>query len=154
MVINPPLRFLAAIQQHFNETPPLLCPVPGREMWAAAHLSGGHQVHVIAHDLDSHSVFDRRSALQKRTIRNRPLPRWARYVAGALLVLSDQGLSIPGGTLLLLGDEPTGPRYEHALGMASAAVYLQQAEEPVTVERLLDIMEQAQKRYLDEIVGI
>jgi galactokinase len=153
-VINPPLRFLTAIQQHFNETPPLICPVPGREMWAAALLSGGHQYHVIVPDLDSHSVFDRRSALQKRTVRNRPLPRWARYVAGALLILSDQGVALPGGTLLLLGDEPAGPRYEHALGMASAALYLQQIEGSVNIELLLEIMEQAQKRYLDGIASL
>jgi galactokinase len=150
-VINPPLRLLAAIQKHFDDQTPQVYPVPGRDMWVAGIASDGHPFHLIAHDLDSHTSFDRRSARQQRTLRNRPLPRWARYPAAALLVLSDEGIALPGSKLMLLGDEAAGPRYEHALGMACALFYLEQAADTPDVARLLEIMEQAQKRYLDDL---
>jgi len=149
MSLDPPLRLLAAYQQYLNQSPEMVISVPGRDMWIAAEFDGQHTYTIITPDLEGRAVFDRRSAIQKRTLRNRPLPHWARYPAGVSVILSDDGLSLPGGTVLIIGDEPSGPRYEHALGMAFAALWYESQQQPCDVNRLLDVMERVQKQYLD-----
>lgn len=149
MTFNPPVRLLTAYQSCFSQPPDLVLPVPGREMWIATEFDDRHVYTIITPDLDGRSVFDRRSAKQRRTIRNRPLQRWARYPAGVALILSEDGLDIPGGTMVIVGDEPSGPRYEHALGMAFAALCYAYHQQAYDVDLLLDIMERVQKHYLD-----
>lgn len=148
-MINPPLRLLSALQAQFNETPEWVLAVPGRDMWVGAMLSNTHQYAIHVPDLQASTIFDRRSAKLKRTVRSRPLPRWARYLAGAIEPLCERGLSLPGGTILIMGDEPAGPRYEHALGMGFASLWYAYHQREVTVQELLDIVEHVQKHYFD-----
>lgn len=146
---NPPLRLLAAYQQEFDKAADVLFPLVERDMWVAADFVEGHRYRVVVPDLESYTQFDRRSAKQNRTTRNRPLPRWARYVTGALLVLSSEGFDMVGCNVLILGDEPAGPRYEHALGMGFAALILRHNKQDYDSKRLLQIMEQAHKEYIN-----
>jgi galactokinase len=148
--MNPPIRLLTASQEYLSSEPKLMLPVPGRDMWVAADTTAGHEYTVITPDLGGRAIFDRRSAKLKRTVRNRPLPRWARYLAGTLLVLSDDGLEFPGVTAVIIGDEPSGPRYEHALGMAFAAMCYEYHQQECDVNILLDVMERVQKLHLAE----
>lgn len=148
-LMNPPLRLLATYQDHLQKTPDMVVGVPGRDMWVAANVTGGHEYTVITPDLHGKTVFDRRSARLKRTSRNRPLPRWARYLGAVVLVLSEDGIDLPGAKVVIVGDEPAGPRYEHALGMAFVALWYAYHELPYAVDDLLDIMERVQKQVTE-----
>lgn len=146
-LMNPPLRLLSAFQEHETHSPEVLLQVPGREMWVAATLGANHRYTIYSPDIQGHTSFDRRSAKQKRTVRGRPLPRWSRFAAGVILVMAEDDLLLSGGTIVLVGDEPSGPRYEHALGMGIAALCYEQNERDYDVQDLLNIMERVQKSY-------
>lgn len=148
-MINPPIRLLMAAQEHLSANPEILVQVQGRDMWVAAEKSANHEYTVITPDLAGRTVFDRRSAKLKRTVRSRPLPQWARYIAGAILVLSDDEIELPGITAIIIGDEPSGPRYEHALGMAFVAMWYDYHQLEYDVDTLLDVLERVQKQYVD-----
>ena len=145
--MNPPLRLLAAFQQAYGKGADWIIPVAGREMWVAANTVDGHRYTVVTPDLDGRVVFDRQSAKQKRNIRNRPLPKWARYATGALLMLDDMEIANPPISAIILGDEPPGPRYEHAIGMAFIAIFYAIEEKEYDAQTLLSIMERVQKEY-------
>ena len=93
-------------------------------------------------------MFDRSSAKRKKTFRKRSLPQWAYYMAGAVSILDRQGLEMSGATIVIAGDEPIGPRYNHALGMAFVAFWYQINEKSYTTQSLLDIMETVQRDYI------
>ena len=116
--VNPPLRLVAAYHQLSSNAPEHLLRVPGREMWLAARAANADKYHVLVPDLDARTTFDVRSARANRTTLNRPLPNWSRYCAKAVLLLHREGNAMPGMDVVVVGDEPTGPRYDYALGMA------------------------------------
>jgi len=84
-VINPPLRLLSAFQDAQGTTPEWLVEVPGRAMWLAAEPTNSHKQTVVVPDLDGRTVFNLQSAKKLHTIRSRPLPSWARLMAGVLI---------------------------------------------------------------------
>jgi hypothetical protein len=147
--MNPPLRLLAAMQQIFNDTPPHLLQVPGRDMWIAGDTSDSHYYTLHLPDSDSRTRFDRRSARLKRTDRSRPLPRTAHYMAGVIVVLGQDKIDVPGFVAVLAGDEPAGPRYEYACGMAVAALSLELTGQPYDSTRLLNLMDRVQTDYIN-----
>lgn len=145
-----PLRLLAAFYEAFPErTPDWTLQAPERDMWIAACLSTNDVLTVYASDYGVRVSFTWRTAKNKRTIINRPLPRWARYVSGALLALSDSGIQVPGMEAVILGDEPEGPRYELALGMAFAALAHQIHARPYTASTLLEMIDRVRRDYVD-----
>lgn len=146
--INPPLRLLAAFQSEADKEPEQLLQLEGREMWVAADLTGGICYRVIVPDLNARISFDRSSAKRKKTNRNRPLPSWSYYVAGALGVLDRRGLAMDGATIVIVGSEPKGPRYHYALGMAFAGLWLQVNNQSFVTQDLIDIMETVQQDYI------
>lgn len=148
-MINPPLRLLAATHDLLQTSPEYLVAVPGREMWAAAIQQERHAYTLIVPDLDARTTFDNRSAKRKQTTRNRPLPRWARYPAGALLLLNAEQLTLPGVKVVIIGHEPLGPRYEYTLGMVFMALLFDHNEQDYDAQRLVRLMEQVQRDYLD-----
>jgi hypothetical protein len=122
---------------------------PERDIWAAAArpLEGEDDaLTVCAPDLGARVTFNLRSARLKRTVLNRPLPRWARYPAGVLLALP---LDVPGLHIVMLGDEPAGPRYEHSLGVAFAALCSEVCATPIPAARLLELVEQVRRDYVE-----
>ncbi|MBZ0291062.1 MAG: hypothetical protein K8L99_00695, partial [Anaerolineae bacterium] len=121
---DPPMRLLLGFQQNFpNHTADWVVQVPGREMWVAASLHLQPDFTLLLADSGQRTNFNLRSAKLKTTVLQRPLPLWARYPAGVLLALRDNGLSLNGGMqAALAGEEPVGPRYDYALGMAVAAL--------------------------------
>ncbi len=148
-MINPPLRLLTAFQDAQGTTPEWLVEVPGRAMWLAAEPTNSHQQTVVVPDLGGRTVFDLQSAKKMHTVRNRPLPHWARLLAGVLLSLSQQPtLTLPGAACVVVGDEPTGPRYEYSLGMAYAALWYQINEMTATESMLIELLENVQRDIL------
>ncbi|MCS6837026.1 MAG: hypothetical protein NZ750_13540 [Anaerolineae bacterium] len=119
---DPPLRLLVAFQQVTDSPPQWLVAVDGRAMWAAADCQAGRGCLLYAHDLGGKAHFDLRSARQQRTITGRPLPAWARLSAATALVLDEMSLLLPSLRLAMVGDEPVGARYSHALALGLVAI--------------------------------
>lgn len=148
-MINPPLRLLTAFQDAQGTTPDVLVEVPGRAMWLAAQPTENHRQMLFVPELGGQTSFDLQSAKQMRTVRSRPLPKWARFPAGVLLSLAKQPtLNFPGMACVVVGDEPTGPRYEYSLGMAYAALWYQLNEMTVNEPMLVELLEHVQRDIL------
>ncbi len=147
---NPPLRLLAEFQTCYpGQAPDMMLKAPGREMWIAARITGDGAFTLVAPDLTARVTFDQRSARQKRTGQGRPLPKWSRYPVGVAVFMLGQQMDVPGFDAVLLGDEPQGPRYEHALGMALAALWYSYNGIAYDDTRLLEIVERARRDYVE-----
>ncbi|MCC6802665.1 MAG: hypothetical protein IT319_07255 [Anaerolineae bacterium] len=145
---DPPIRLLAKFQQIFPDiSPQLVVQVPEREMWAAARFNGMGHCTVYTADGNGHTSFSYQSAKRKQTIYHRPLPRWARYMAGATLLIDVA--EMPGVDVVVCGDEPTGPRYDHALGMLFAALWYEVNMESCDPAQLLEIAERVRREYVE-----
>ena len=144
---NAPLRLLASFMEAYDAQPTQVFQVPAREMWVAASIDEGGKMCVIMPDLDARITFDHRSARQQRTTTNRPLPTWAAYCAGTLLEMSLRHLDIPGANIAIVGNEPSGPRFNYACGMAVAASILEHREQTYDDNLLLDIVDAVRRNY-------
>jgi hypothetical protein len=146
---DPPVRLL----MHFHERlpqlePDLLFRAPDRDLWLAAAFTPGDHYTLTALDLypDASITFTRQSALARRTVLNRPLPRWARWPAGVIVVLGEPAL--PPLTGILAGDEPPGPRYEHAIALLFAALWHEWRREPYLPGTLIDLAERVRRDFV------
>jgi len=149
---NPPLRLLVAFQDAFpGLSPEWMVQIPGRDMWVAAVPHQRDQFTIVAPDLDANTTFSLRSAKARRTVLNRPLPDWARYPAGVTMMLAQAGLDSPGLDAIIVGEEPAGPRYHYALGMAVAALLHDLHAKPYTAESLLTIVEMVRREYVETV---
>lgn len=147
---NPPLRLLAAFQAIYpGQIPALIVQAPGREMWVAALMSDSQGFTIHAPDLEARTHFDWRSAKFKRTVLNRPLPGWARYSAGVIHTLCAEGMDLAGLEAVAVGEEPSGPRYDYALGMAFAALWHTLHQRAYDQNSLLDLMERVRRTYME-----
>jgi galactokinase len=147
---NPPLRLLVAFQETFPAlSPEWVVQVPGRDMWVAAVTNQRDEFRVVAPDLGADSTFSLRSAKAMRTVLNRPLPDWARYPAGVTVMLCHKGLDSSGADAVIVGEEPSGPRYHHALGMAIAAFLHEVNGKPYDADSLLGFVEQVRREYIE-----
>ncbi len=147
-MIDPPIRLLATFEQLFPATSPqILVQAPGREMWAAACFNGTVCYHIHTVDVGAHTSFSYQSAKRKQTIQHRPLPRWVRYIAGVNVLLDV--LEMPGIDAVVCGNEPPGPRYDHALGILFAALWYEVNAIPCQPRELLDITERVRREYIE-----
>lgn len=147
-MMNPPLRLLGAFQQETQEEPEHLLALSGRTMWLAAKMTEHNRQTVIAVDKDARVTFDRSSARRKQTAHKRKLPAWAYYTAGAVAVLERRGLELGGAIMVIAGDEPVGPRYDHALGMTFAAFWYTINDQDYDTATLMTLMDEVRQHYL------
>ena len=149
---DPPVRLLAAFQIAFdNAEPEVIVQAPGRDLWLAASTAADNTVHVFAPDLGRHTAFSVRSARARRTLLRRPLPTWARYIAGVTVTLYDDGHDVPGLRLVALGNELPGPRYHHALGIAIAALWHTLRQESPGTDAVLELVERVRRDYVEAL---
>lgn len=149
---NPPLHLLAAFQQSYpNNTPTWVIQAPGRETWLAAIPASEIDGYtLISANHNSQTRFSRRSAKFKQTINQRPLPNWSRYAAGVVLALGDAGLEVEGICAVSSSEDNSfGPRHDHALGMAFAALWYEILSLPYTPEQVLDLVERVRRSYVE-----
>ena len=147
---DPPMRLLLSFQEHFPAlSPDWILKAPGRDMWIAAAFVEQPSFTIASADLDASTTFSYRSAKTRMTVLNRPLPTWARYPAGVLLSLRDAGLETTGLQAALAGEEPSGPRYEHSLGITVAALWYQVHQLPCTSDDLVELVEQVRREYVE-----
>lgn len=147
---DPPMRLLMAFQQEFpNLSADWILQAPGRDMWVAAAFVEQPSFTVASADLDARATFSYRSAKTRITVLNRPLPGWALYLAGTLLLLRDMGMEHTGLHAVLAGGEPAGPRYEHALGIAIAALWHELYQRPYTSKELVELVERVRREYVE-----
>jgi galactokinase len=147
---NPPLRLLAAFQQLYPDVPPMwIVQAPGRETWiAAAPAPDGYTL--SSADLSGRAAFNRRSALFKRSITQRPLPKWMRYASGVVVALCDAGFEVGGLRAVTCSEDRSfGPRHDHAVGMAVAALLHEMTEQPYTPEGILELVERVRRSYVE-----
>lgn len=148
---DPPLRLLAAFQQTFSDQAlDWIVRAPGRDTWIAAARTGNHELTVIAPDLDAKTTFSLQSARVRRTVMQRPLPKWAYYPAGVTLMLDNDGLDMTGLNLVVIADEPPGPQFDYGLGIVFAALWHDVHEKPYTTDRLIEVVDQARREYVGE----
>jgi len=57
-------------------------------------------------------------------------------------------LTLPSAACVIVGDEPTGPRYEYSLGMAYAALWHQINDMTATEPMLIELLENVQRDVL------
>jgi galactokinase len=149
---NPPLRLLVAFQDAFpGLAPEWMVQVPGRDMWLAAVPHQRGEFTIVVPDLDASTTFNLRSAKARRTVLNRPLPDWARYPAGVTQILAQGGLDSTGLDAIIVGEEPAGPRYHYALGMAVAALIHDLHAKPYTADSLMAVVEQVRREYVEAV---
>lgn len=146
---DPPIRLLMA----FHERLPMLEPdvlfqVPDHHLWLAAAFTPSERYTLTAFDLqpDVSVTFTRQSALARRTVLNRPLPRWARWPAGMIVLLGEPAL--PPMTGIIAGDEPPGPRYEYAIALLFAALWHEWQREPYLPGTLTDLAERVRRDFI------
>jgi hypothetical protein len=150
-VPDPPVRLLAAFQQTFpTHALSWIVRAPGRDTWIAAAQTGTHELTIASPDLDAKATFSLQSARVRRTVMQRPLPKWVYYPAGVTLALDNLGLDMIGLNLVVVADEPPGPQYDYGLGIAFAALWHEVHERPFTIDRLIEIVDQARRDYVQE----
>lgn len=149
---DPPLRLLVKFQELYPDTTPdLIFQAPEREMWIAARYNSRDQYACLALDLNQTALttFNLQSAKIRRTVTQRPLPRWARYPAGVIMAMSDIGLDMRGLNAVICGDEPAGPRYEYSLGLLFAALCHELNDQPYHTDALTEIVDLVHREYVD-----
>lgn len=148
---DPPIHLLAEFHKIFPDiAPEHIVKVEGREMWLAAVTSNMTDYTIHAPDLSSKVVFNWRTAKNKRTLLNRPLPKWARYPAGVIYTLGAEGMDVNGVCAVVVGEEPTGPRYDYGFALTVAALWHELTETDYTADSLLDVVDQVRRDYIEE----
>lgn len=148
---NPPVMLLASFASTFPEqVVQFLARAPGREMWIAASYSNDEAFTVVAPEVEGRATFNLQSAKVKQTITRRPLPRWARYPAGVTLMLAQDGLDLIGLNMVVMGNEPPGPRFDYGSGMAFAALWHDLYDLHYTIDTLIEICDRARREYVEE----
>jgi galactokinase len=144
------MRLLMTFQEEFPAADPQwVLQAPGRDMWIAANFGSDPTFTFHVPDLEAHTSFNYRSAKIRSTVLNRPLPTWARYVAGVLIVLRNMGMESVGLQAVLAGSEPAGPRYDYALGIAVAGLWHEAHQQPYTAASLIELVEQVRRTYVE-----
>jgi hypothetical protein len=150
---NPPLRLLTAFQQQYADVKPTwIVQAPGRDTWIAAAPALTYAL--ASADRPSRARFNRRTAVFKRSLLLRPLPQWTRYATGVVVALEDAGFDVsPFQAVTLSEDRIFGPRHDHAVGMAVAALIHEMAEQPYTADGIFNLVEQVRRNYVEYYVG-
>lgn len=149
---NPPVRLLSLFNQVFPQmSPERVIKTPGREMWIASTSASDDTLTLYLTEANMRTHFTLRSARRKETSRGRPLPSWARYIAGAALLLEEQGMNLPGMCVAIAGNEPQGPRYDYSLGMAFAALVYHVNQQLCLDSTLIDLVERVRREYIENL---
>lgn len=144
---DPPIRLLAKFEQLFPLTPPqLIVQAPEREMWVAANFNGTPRICVAHAETGSQTTFSYQSAKIKQTTKRRPLPTWARYLAGVSVYIDVE--EMPGLDAVVCGNEPAGPRYEFALGILFGALWREVNGQTASAADLLELTERVRRDYI------
>lgn len=149
---NPPVRLLTLFNQVFPQlSPERVIKTPGREMWVASTNTPNDIMTVYIKEINARTHFTSRSARRKETARSRPLPAWARIIAGTAILLEDQGMDLSGMNVAIAGNEPQGARYNYALGMAFAALCYNVSQQFCTDNMLIELVERVRREYIEGI---
>lgn len=151
LIPDPPVRLLAAFQQAFpDQAIDWMVRAPGRDTWIAAARTDDNELTVAAPDLEAKTTFSLQSARTRKTVMQRPLPKWARYPAGVTLALDNAGLDMIGLNLVVIADEPPGPQFDYSLGIAFAALWYGIHQREYTIDRLIEVVDRARREYVTE----
>jgi hypothetical protein len=145
-----PLRLLVEFGEAFpDDSPAFTLCAPGRDVWLAAVENKSDHFALAAPDFKGKVTFSLQSARQKRSVWQRPLPRWAYYAAGVTLVMDNAGVDALGMNIVVLGDEPPGPSYDFGVGLVFAALWHALRGQAYTLDSLADWVEAARREYVE-----
>lgn len=146
-----PVYLLAGVTRfHPEREAELVLQPPGRALWVAALPRDDSIFSVASVEQDGRATFSYQSAKTYKTVLHRPLPRWARYASGMLILLRDSGLEFGGFDAVMAGDEGSSGRYEYALGLGFAAACYSLAGKPYSEALLLEYAERVRRDYVGE----
>lgn len=146
-----PINLLAGLTRFYPERDAeLVLQPPGRSLWVAVLPREDSAFSVASAEQDGRAAFSYQSAKTYKTVLQRPLPRWARYAAGMLILLRDSGLEFGGFDAVMAGDEGNSGRYEYALGLGFAAACYTLAGKPYSEALLLEYAERVRRDYVGE----
>ncbi|CAG1769238.1 hypothetical protein BAC2_00164 [uncultured bacterium] len=152
---DPPLRLVVKFQELYpNTPPPMVFQAPGRELWIAARANDreAYVLRSLDYNGAAPTTFSLQSAKSRRTVLQRPLPRWARYPAGVIVQMSTSGLDLPGLDAVICGNEARGPRYEYGLGMLFAALCYEMNDQRYLADALTEVVDRVQREYMEGVV--
>jgi galactokinase len=133
---------------HPDVTPEMILQAPGRALWAAVARRADETFSIGTVEFELHTRFSYQSAKQRQTLLRRPLPSWARYAGGILVLMSQHKLDMVGFDMVVAGNERDVARYEYAVGLAFAAVYYTLSGTPFTEAALVDLAERTRREYI------
>jgi galactokinase len=153
---NPPLRLLVKYQERFaSGTPEVLFHLAERDLWIAGRFNDRAQFSCLSLEINPAlaPAFTVQSARQRKTVLGRPLPRWSRYPAGVIIVMSALGYDARGFDGIVCADEPPGPRYEYGLGLLYTALVHELNHLSYNHAILTEIVDHVQREYVDSAAG-
>ena len=146
-----PISLLSGLARFYPERDATMTlQPPGRSLWVAVLPREDNVFSVASVEQDGRTSFSYQSAKSYKTVLQRPLPRWARYAAGMLVLLRDSGVDFGGFDAVMAGDEGNSGRYEYALGLGFAAACYTLASKPYSEALLLDYAERVRREYVGE----
>jgi hypothetical protein len=127
----------------------MIFQAPERDLWIAGFFNDIGRYTLLSAEMnpDVSVTFSTQSARARKTLNNRPLPRWSRYPAGVIVLLD--AFDIAGFDAVICGDEPVGPRYEYGLGLLFAALCHELADQPYLPSRLTGIADAAKREFVE-----
>jgi galactokinase len=133
---------------HPHAAPELVLQAPGRDLWAAVARGADAEFSIASLEMDMLTRFTYQTAKQRQSVLRRPLPSWARYASGMLVLMRNQGVDVAGFDVVVAGNERSEARYEYAIGLAFAAVYHTFGGRPFSEAGLVDLAEHVRREYL------
>ena len=65
------------------------------------------------------------------------------------MLLVQDGLDLIGLNMLVMGNEPPGPRFDYGSGMAVAALWHDLYQLDYTIDTLIDIVDRTRREYVE-----
>lgn len=143
--IDPPVHLLAAFQSAFDDAAQIVVCAPDRDLWAAARVLDVPAWTLVIPNEKARVTFTYQSAKRKRSVLQRPLPKWARYAGGVCRLIE---AAPPGMDVVLVGKETPGPRRDHAVGLAFAALIREACAAAWSDAELIDLLDQVRRTYI------
>lgn len=148
MDTTPPIHLLASFHELLPDTDPeWMLSAPGFETWIAASGDVPDRYTLTLVETGARVQFSYQSAKRKQTLLRRPLPHWARYAAGLIVLYSD-AFDFGGFRGVLLNAERSGPRADYGFGMAIATLIHTMAGRTIDDATLREWVDRVQREYL------
>lgn len=139
----------------YNDGPVLVVAID-REVWLAVGVATGGVTTVVAGDLGETARFSPAGLAARRDPDGRPLPVWARYAAGVMWALGQEGLAAPAIDVRLESRVPMGAGLSSsaALEVAFALAWRHAGRWSLAPMHLARLCRRAENEYVGVACGL